>query len=143
MSSFTLTLVSTPENYAPISTTTRPLTVNDISCIMREVVKYLPQLQEQQLTLQPVNTALTYSGDQVCSTLQEVTTTSRANELNPMSMFSESLGPFYGFNQYFCGNPLVPFVRLVPLNWQYSHTSGSHNRVILNAGNLSVVAMQL
>ena len=62
----------------------RPLTVNDISSIVREVVKYLPQLQGQQLTSQPADTALTYSGDQVCSTPQEITTASIANELNPV-----------------------------------------------------------
>ena len=64
----------------------RPLTVNDISCIVREVVKYLPQLQGQQLTSQPADTALTYSGDQVCSTPQEVTTASLANEMNPVQL---------------------------------------------------------
>ena len=62
----------------------RPLTVNDVSCILREVVKYLLQLQGQQLTSQPVDTILTYSGDQFHSTPQEVTTTSIANELNPV-----------------------------------------------------------
>ena len=84
VSSFTSLLVSTPENHAPMSTTTRPLTVDDISCTMREVVKYLPQLQGQQLTSQPADTALTYSRDQICSTLQEVTSMSKANKLNPM-----------------------------------------------------------
>ena len=62
----------------------RPLTVNDISCIVREVVKYLSQLQGQQLTSQPADTALTDSRDQVRSTPQEVTTASIANELNPV-----------------------------------------------------------
>ena len=67
-----------------MSTIDRPLTVNDISCIVREVVKYLPQLQGQQLTSQPADTTLTYSGDQVRSTPQEVTMASTANELNPV-----------------------------------------------------------
>ena len=62
----------------------RPLTVNDVYSIVREVVKYLPQLQGQQLTSQPADTALTYSGDQVRSTPQEVTMVSIANELNPV-----------------------------------------------------------
>ena len=78
VSSFTSPFISTLDNHAPMSTTARPLTVNNISCIVREVVKYLHQLQGQQLTAsQPADTALTYSGDQVCSTPQEVTTTYR------------------------------------------------------------------
>ena len=84
VSSFTSPFVSTPDNHAPMSMTTRPLTVDDISCIVREVVKYLPQLQGQQLTLQPADTALTYSRDQIRSILQEVTSTFRTNKLNPM-----------------------------------------------------------
>ena len=84
VSSFTSPFVSIPENHAPMSMTARSLTVDNIPCIMQEVVKYLSQLQRQQLTSQPATTALTYSGDQVRSTPQEVTTTSRANKLNPM-----------------------------------------------------------
>ena len=79
-----LTSVSTSEDHASISAIDRPLTVNDVSCILREVVKYLLQLQGQQLTSQPVDTILTYSGDQVHSTPLEVTTTSIAKELNPV-----------------------------------------------------------
>ena len=80
--------VSSVSAHVPMSTTAssevaRPLTVNDISSVVQEVVRYLPQLQGQPLNPQPVITTPTFSGDQVCSTPREFITTSSANESHP------------------------------------------------------------
>ena len=81
--------VSSVSAHVPVSTTAssevaRPLTVNDISSILQEVVRYLLQLQGQPLNPQLAITSPTFSGDQVRSAPREFIAMSSANELHPV-----------------------------------------------------------
>ena len=82
-------LFSSVSLHVPVSTTTsskvaRPLTVNDISSIVQEMVRYLPQFQGQPLIPQPAITTPTFSGDQVRSAPREFTAMCSAHESHPI-----------------------------------------------------------
>ena len=76
--------VQVSTTYTAFSEVARPLTVNDISSIVQEVVRYLPQLQGQPLNPRPASTTPTFSEDQADSAPREFIATSSANESHPV-----------------------------------------------------------